>query len=480
MGNLTVLCMYQLPHLQTSPRLLHKSSLPYCLGNVGLLSWQLLDMLSPHVSYNMTQFVVESVLEKLDSLIQKGLRPFLSFDQDLMRLANMFATIKASLEDAEEKQFSDTAVKDWLKNLNAAAQMVEDIIDDCAYEALGLEYQGVKGDRSYKVQRSCLFSFHPKHVVFGYKTAKKMKEIRERVKEIVEEKSLFQLTETEMIAERQTTFSIPKVYGREKDVDNILKYLFESFYYRFEEDLKVFPIVGEDEIVKTTIAKLIFDHWRVVNHFELRIRVCICLDFSWRRMIEAIVKAAIGCNCEDLDIELLQNKLLYLLQRKRYLLVLNVALYYEQQDWERFSENRRRLKSVLDCGKKGAPILVTTCLPENKVKQEELVVIGKEIVKKYGQIPLAIKLVGDLLRFKREKEEWLYVMKSNIWKVPAREDLSIATWVQCPPSSRGLPQTIKLATSDGERSLTSYFVSNEREFFLTDLGALKLREDLDI
>ncbi|CAJ1931549.1 unnamed protein product [Sphenostylis stenocarpa] len=268
-----------------------------------------------------------------------------------MRLANMFATIKASLEDAEEKQFSHTAVKDWLKNLYAAAHMVEDIIDDCAYEAFGLEYQGVKGDRSYKLTKTEM--------------------IAERRNEVIEE--------------RQTTIFSLKVHGREIDVDRILVCLLTDgrsrHYHSSEEYLKVVPIVGDDGIGKTTIAKLIFNH---------------------------------------------------------------------RMDWERFSWNWRRLKSVLDCGKKGASILVTTCLPEvakimgtlapykvsmlsfmdgwelfksqafrpNKVKQEELAVIGNEIVKKCGQIPLAIKVVGGLLRFKREKEEWLYVMNSNIWKLP--------------------------------------------------------------
>jgi len=79
----------------------------------------------------MTQFVVESMLHNLNSLIQKEFTPFLSFHQDLRKLAGLFTTIKASLEYAEEKQFSDTNINDWLLKINNVAHMVDDIIDEC-------------------------------------------------------------------------------------------------------------------------------------------------------------------------------------------------------------------------------------------------------------------------------------------------------------------------------------------------------------
>jgi len=96
--------------------------------------------------------------------------------------------LKATLQDAAEKQFSDEAIKDWLWKLKDAAYELDDILDECAYEALGLEYQGVKSGLSHKVQYSCLSSFHPKHVDFWYKIAKRMKMISERLDEIAEER----------------------------------------------------------------------------------------------------------------------------------------------------------------------------------------------------------------------------------------------------------------------------------------------------
>jgi hypothetical protein len=99
------------------------------------------------------------------------------------------------------------------------------------------------------------------------------------------------------------------------------------------EDLSVYPIVGLGGLGKTTLAQLIFNHERVVNHFELRIWVCVSEDFSLKRMTKAIIESASGHACEDLDLEPLQRKLLDFLQRKRFLLVLDDVWDDDQENW---------------------------------------------------------------------------------------------------------------------------------------------------
>ncbi|QCE05859.1 disease resistance protein RPM1 [Vigna unguiculata] len=117
----------------------------------------------------MAEAIIELVLGNLNSLVQKELELFLCFDQDLERLASVFTTIKATLADGEEQQFSNRSIKDWLQKLKEAAYILDDILDECAYEALRLEYQGVKLCPSNKVKCSGLSTFHPKRTVFRYK-----------------------------------------------------------------------------------------------------------------------------------------------------------------------------------------------------------------------------------------------------------------------------------------------------------------------
>lgn len=92
----------------------------------------------------MAEAVLEVALGNLSSLIGKELELYLGFDHDLERLASLLTTIKATLEDAEEKQFSDISLKDWLLKLRDAAHELDDIMDECAYEKPGLEFQGIK------------------------------------------------------------------------------------------------------------------------------------------------------------------------------------------------------------------------------------------------------------------------------------------------------------------------------------------------
>jgi len=55
-------------------------------------------------------------------------------------------------------------------------------------------------------------------------------------------------------------------------------------------------------------------------------------------------------------------------------------------------------------------------------EKSELESIGKEIVKKCGGVPLAIKALGSLMCLKSMKSEWLSVKESQIWDLPASEN----------------------------------------------------------
>ncbi|PNY14731.1 resistance protein [Trifolium pratense] len=402
----------------------------------------------------MAEAVLEIVLDNLTTLIRKELGLFIGFDEDLKRLASLLSTIKATLEDAEEEQFTNNTIKDWLLKLKDAAHILDDILDECATEALAMEYKGSKCGLSHKVQSSFLSSFHPKHVAFRYKLAKKMKRIRERLDEIAAERSKFHLTEMPrerkggVLDWRQTTSIVtqPIVYGRDGEKDKIIDFLVGDASQL--DDLSVYPIVGLGGLGKTTLAQLVFNHERIVNHFEPIIWVCVSNDFSLKKITKAIIESITKTTCEDLELELLQKSLQDLLRRKRYLLVLDDVWNDEQENWQ-------RLRFALACGDKGASILVTTRLAKvaeimgtipplelsrlsdkdcwelfkqrafgpNEVERADLVVIGKEILKKCGGVPLAAIALGSLLRFKREEKQWLYVKESKLWGLQGEDNV---------------------------------------------------------
>uniref|UniRef100_A0A5B7AYL3 Putative disease resistance protein RGA2 n=1 Tax=Davidia involucrata TaxID=16924 RepID=A0A5B7AYL3_DAVIN len=402
----------------------------------------------------MAEAFLQVVVENLNSLIHKEIGLLWGVNKEMTKLSSTLSTIQAVLEDAEQKQLQDRAIQNWLRKLKLAAYEVDDILDDCATEAIGMESKAQISGFLNKVHTLACYPLD--NILFRHRIGNRMKEIREKLDEIAEERMKFHLREVvimekkvEITQWRQTgsVLTQPQVYGREEDTENIVEQLVERVSDC--ENVSVYPIVGMGGLGKTTIAQMVFNDDRVTRHFELRIWVCVSEDFDVKRLIKAIIESASGKACEDLDLDPLQRGLQVILNGKRYLLVLDDVWNEDQEKWD-------MLKYVLACGSRGASIITTTrlekvalimgTLPIHRLsslseddcwslfKQRafgnetedhpNLVAIGKEIVKKCGGVPLAAKALGSLMRFKREENEWLSIKESEIWNLP-QDDNSI-------------------------------------------------------
>ncbi|XP_073104320.1 putative disease resistance protein RGA4 [Elaeis guineensis] len=385
------------------------------------------------------------VMEKATDRLLPQFGVIWGMEEKLEKLERTLSVIQSILGDAENRQVKDPAVKRWLAALKDAAYEADDILDEFNVEAMRRKTQ-IQIDMSKKVRS--FFSLH-NPVWFRFKMGQKLKEIVQKIDEIAAERIRFGFTVTTQPQNRdrpQTHSYVDEsnVIGREVDKEKIVKLLLD---HDRNQNVAVLPIVAMGGVGKTTLAKLVYKDERVERHFQPLIWICASDEFDIAKLAKAIIASATGTECQESQMELLQRRLREVVSGKRYLLVLDDVWNEDQAKWD-------ELKTLLGTGGEGSRIIVTarsekvssimgtlptcrlSCLTEDdswtlfrKRAFEKgadvppnLEKIGKEIVKKCGGLPLAVKALGSLMHSKSQEKEWLSVRDSEIWDMQVGED----------------------------------------------------------
>ena len=235
----------------------------------------------------------------------------------------------------------------------------------------------------------------------------------------------------------------------EDDKKEIIKLLLDS---NTVENVSIIPIVGFGGLGKTTLAQLIYNDEIVKNNFELKLWICISDIFDLERIIKEILEQLTKCKHEE-SLEMLQNQLRENLNGKKYLLVLDDLWNEDSNKWD-------LLKNLLMGGARGSSIVVTTRsikvaeitgtttphalegLAEEKAwslfvkmafkggkepKNQGIIDLGKEIVRKCIGVPLAIRTIGRLLYGKTSKIEWQSFLDNELSKIAQQENNILLT-----------------------------------------------------
>ncbi|XP_057499127.1 putative disease resistance protein At3g14460 [Actinidia eriantha] len=365
-------------------------------------------------------------------------------DKLLQKLKLSLLGMKPVLDDAETKQITDQSVQEWVDELKHVVYQADDLVDEIATESLRLkvesQYQtGLNQVRAPSFTATSLLNAELvskiEEIVDGLEYFTKQKDVL-GLKEVASQKWSNRLQPTSLVVESD-------VFGRDSDKEEVIKLLVSNEQSGSEID--VIPIVGMGGLGKTTLAQLVYNDPRVIEHFEMNSWVCVSEEFDVVGVTKTILEAVTSSNNPTKDLNLLQVRLKESLRGRKFLIVLDDVWNDSLRDWD-------ILKAPFMVGACGSRIIATTrnhrvasimqTVPVyhlQKVSDEdcwslfakiafyngnsraypELKKLGRKIViQRCKGLPLAAKTLAGLLRSTRDVEEWDNILKSELWDLP--------------------------------------------------------------
>ncbi|XP_059438307.1 putative disease resistance RPP13-like protein 1 [Corylus avellana] len=397
---------------------------------------------------------LQVLFEKLMSPeLLKFARRYKGLREKMEKLEKTLSRIEDVLDDADQKQHTERAVKRWLDDLRDLAYDAEDILDEFATEALLHELKGENQASTSKVRNlipTCCTGLTPHALKINIRLQSKFTEITNRFNDLVIQKDELRLLKAtadgrsyRKAGTMASTSVVPEphVYGRDSDKEALFELLLSEKCRNAQ--LSVIPILGMGGIGKTTLAQDLFNDKKVEGLFDLKSWACVSEDFDAERVTKTILQSLTSENCNGKDQNWLLVKLKEKLEGKKFLVVLDDLWNEKYHDWT-------ILRAPFLTGALGSTIVITTrnegvssmtgtvpayplpvlsnnaCLSlftqhalgaSDFSAHPNLQDIGEEMVKRCKGLPLAAKTLGGLLRTKRDRDGWKGVLESKIWNI---------------------------------------------------------------
>ncbi|GKV01141.1 hypothetical protein SLEP1_g13721 [Rubroshorea leprosula] len=395
--------------------------------------------------------VIEEVVSKAISFATKQICLAWGFEKEVVSLKESLVMIQDVLQDAENKQEGDAAIRRWLQKLKDVAYDAMDVLDEYAYHLLQLKVE-TQGQKKKQVYR---FFSRSNPIVFRWKMANKIKKINVSLAKIKGD-AVFPMFNRGKSTLRVSP--IPKTdsfldsnpIGRSDDVSKIISQLSKL---RSQHSMSVASIVGMAGIGKTTLARSVFKEAKERKLYDIVAWVCVSDHFDEKDilggMLESLDKTAGGINNIDAMLQHLKNEL----EKKTFLIVLDDVWNEESVKWGNFLD---RLSKIVKTT--GNSMIVTTrsygvvsaiemaprchVLPMHKHEMKglsndecwsiieekvhrfarrpvdaNLKEIGLAIARKCKGLPLVASVLAGTMVRKFGIEEWLIIKNNNAWNL---------------------------------------------------------------
>ncbi|RHN65655.1 putative P-loop containing nucleoside triphosphate hydrolase, leucine-rich repeat domain, L [Medicago truncatula] len=309
----------------------------------------------------------------------------------LEKLNITLMSLQAVLNDAEEKQITNPAVKQWLDLLRDAVFEADNLLDEINTEALRCKVEA--GYETQTATTKVLKKISSRFKMFNRKMNSKLQKLVDRL-EHLRNQNLGLKGVSNSVWHRTLTSSVvgdeSAIFGRDYDKKKLKEFLLSHDGSDGESKIGVISIVGMGGLGKTTLAKLLYNDREVKEKFEVRGWAHISKDFDVVTVTKTILES-VTSKRNDTD-------------------ALNILQVQLQQ-----SLRIHKLEPLQgdDCWS----LLSKYAFPTSNYQQRSnLKTIGREISKKCDGLPLAAIAIGGLLRTKLSQDYWNDVLKSSIWE----------------------------------------------------------------
>ncbi|KAM5553246.1 hypothetical protein ABKV19_025464 [Rosa sericea] len=307
----------------------------------------------------MAEAVVSVLVERVgEYIIQEG-RSLFGVGNQVRRAHRDLVFIKGFLKDADAKRRDSEAIRTFVAEIRDAAYDLEDVIEAFV---LMVDSKRKGGIKNVLKRLGYIFIEGVRRHKIGSEigvitiTISDLKQNLQTygIKEIRDSSTSLQLCEGQQLLRRTYTHVIDRnVVGLEDSVHELVGHLVKE-----EHRHRVVSIIGMGGSGKTTIAKQVYHHKEVTDHFDCLAWVCISQQYQVRDVLERIyVKLISASNKEREEIKNLKDdeipgRLSRLQNERKCLIVLDDIWKTETWDF---------LKAAFECHEDSkSRILLTT------------------------------------------------------------------------------------------------------------------------
>ncbi|XP_074313099.1 putative disease resistance protein RGA4 isoform X2 [Silene latifolia] len=370
------------------------------------------------------------------------------WESNLGKLNKSVSFIKDMLLDVEAKPELSHGEQRWVDELNEVLYDADDLFDEVITIAKRKELNADATFSKKVLDKVSRFFSSKNHILVSYNTSHEVKSIQKKLDAIAKDharydfkvdprasKYEFKVDTHASLNRNEDTSSFlnathENIIGREDDVKFVVDMLLDP---NVEENVGFVVVVGIGGLGKTALAQLVYNHDRVGTRFEKKLWTCVSdqngKGLDVKAILGNIIESSTKKKPSDVStMESMYNKFQEELDTKMYLLILDDVWTEDPHEWSKLSR-------YLTIGGRGSRVVITTrsektaevvlgraaCSKKymlkglsdenswrlfmltafkresDEAKDPELITIGKKIVKKCSNVPLAIKVLGSLL-----------------------------------------------------------------------------------